>query len=378
MPAGSGPRRILVTGGAGFIGSHLVDALILKGHTVRVLDALVPQVHRHGDTWPPWLSAEVERLRGDVSDTEVWPKALEGIDIVYHLAAEVGVGQSMYEIVRYVNANAMGTAQLLERLARGGHSIQKLIVASSMCVYGEGAYGTRSGGRVFPRGRSVARLTARQWEMYDHSEARLTPLPTTEDTPLHPTSIYAISKRDQEEMCLAVGRAYNLPTVALRFFSVYGPRQALANPYTGVAAIFSSRLLNGNSPLIFEDGMQSRDFVHVKDVVQALVLCLERDSAHYEAINIGTGRRTTILDVAQTLIRELGVSVRPRILDQFRTGDIRHCFADVGKAQRLLGYQPAVTLEDGIGDLVEWVRRQTSDDGVERATAELVARGLTH
>ena len=371
-------KKILVTGGAGFIGAHLVAALVLKRHTVRVLDALVPQVHGPGADWPTWLPPEVERLRRDVSDPEIWHEALRGIDVVYHLGAEVGVGQSMYEIARYMNANAMGTAHLLQTLVRGKRSLQKLIVASSMSVYGEGAYRASTGETVYPQLRSSARLAARQWEMLDHLERPLRPIPTAEDKPLFPTSIYAISKRTQEEMCLAVGRAYQIPTIALRFFNVYGPCQALSNPYTGVMAIFSSRLLNGKAPLIFEDGQQSRDFVHVTDVVQALLLCLERDSANYEAMNVGTGRAVTILDAAKALSRELGVNVEPQIVNQFREGDVRHCFADIRKAQRLLGYRPTVTFEDGIGDLVQWVRRQSADDQLELATAELRARGLTH
>lgn len=372
-------KKVLVTGGAGFIGSHLVDVLVSKGHQVRILDALVSQVHGQNADWPAWLPPEVEKLRGDVSDTQIWLKALKGIDVIYHLAAEVGVGQSMYEIVRYMNANTLGTAHLLEILARGEHAIQKLVVASSMSIYGEGAYRTRDGQKLYPQLRSNARLVARQWEMYNsHSEEPLMPIPTAEDKPLYPTSIYAISKRDQEEMCLSVGRAYKIPTIALRFFNVYGPRQALSNPYTGVAAIFSGRLLNGKAPMIFEDGLQSRDFIHVKDIVQGLYLCMERDQANYEAINIGTGRQLTILDVTRALIRELEVNVEPQIVNQFREGDIRHCFADITKAQRLLGYQPTVKFEEGVGDLVEWVRRQNAEDRVETAAAELAARGLTH
>jgi dTDP-L-rhamnose 4-epimerase len=370
--------KILVTGGAGFIGSHLVDALLLRGHQVRVLDALVPQVHGPNALWPSWVPAEVEKMLGDVTGISTWSKALKGIDVVYHLAAEVGVGQSMYEITRYMNANTMGTANLLELLARGDFSAQKLIVASSMSIYGEGAYRNGRGEKIYPQLRSPARLAERKWEMFDsNSEEPLLPIPTSEDKPLYPTSIYAISKRDQEEMCLSVGRAYKIPTIALRFVNVYGPRQALSNPYTGVAAIFSGRLLNGKPPMIFEDGLQSRDFVHVKDIVQGLLLCMERDEANYEAINIGTGRQFAILDMAKALIRELNVNVEPQIVNQFREGDIRHCFADITKARRLLGYQPQVTFEKGVGDLVEWVSRQNAEDRVEAAAAELTAHGLT-
>jgi dTDP-L-rhamnose 4-epimerase len=370
--------RILVTGGAGFIGSHLVDALMAKGHTIRVLDALVPQVHGKDARWPSWLPNEVEKILGDVRDPSAWTQALAGIDVVYHLAAEVGVGQSMYEITRYMEANTMGTAILLEHLSRGNHSVQKLIVASSMSIYGEGAYVTNEGKVVYPSLRSPRALAERQWDRFDsYSNSPLVPIATSEDKPIRPTSIYAISKRDQEEMCLAIGQAYNIPTVALRFFNVYGPRQALSNPYTGVVAIFGNRVLNRKPPLIFEDGLQSRDFVHVRDIVQALILAMQCPEANYEAINVGTGHRTSILEVAETLIRKLKVSVEPQIVSQFRAGDIRHCFADISKAQRLLGYQPSVTFEDGMGELIEWMGKQTSEDKVELATAELAARGLT-
>lgn len=370
--------RVLVTGGAGFIGSHLVDELLARGHDVRILDALVSQVHGENAAWPSWLPQGIEKMRGDVRDPVVWKEALQGIEIVYHLAAEVGVGQSMYEITRYVEANTMGTAHLLELLTRGEHTVQKLVVASSMSIYGEGAYQKMDGQLVYPKDRSLANLANRQWEMVlPGSNELLFPIPTSEDKPLHPTSIYAISKRDQEEMCLAIGQAYNLPTTALRFFNVYGSRQALSNPYTGVAAIFSSRLLNGKPPLIFEDGLQSRDFVHVRDIVQALVLAMECEQANYEAINVGTGRSISIMKVAETLIDELNLEIEPAAVHKFRAGDIRHCFADISKAERLLGYRPQVAFEAGMGDLIEWLGEQSAEDKVDSATAELAARGLT-
>jgi dTDP-L-rhamnose 4-epimerase len=371
--------KILVTGGAGFIGSHLVDALVADGHTVRVLDALVPQVHGEDSKWPTRLPPQVEKIQGDVKYLSAWRKALAGVEVVYHLAAEVGVGQSMYEITRYVAANTMGTANLLQLLASRDYSVQKLIVASSMSIYGEGAYRVRNGNIVYPPLRPLDRLAEKKWDLVlPGSSETLEPIPTPEDKPLHPTSIYAISKRDQEEMCLAVGKAYEIPTVALRFFNVYGPRQSLSNPYTGVAAIFSSRLLNDKPPIVFEDGLQSRDFVHVKDIVQGLLLALERDEANYEAVNLGTGRCLTILEMAQALIGKLNVPVRPQILGQYRKGDIRHCFADICKAQKLLGYRPTVAFEDGIGDLVEWIKQQTATDEVETAISELAVRGLTN
>jgi dTDP-L-rhamnose 4-epimerase len=369
----------LVTGGAGFIGSHLVDELIAKGKNIRILDALVPQVHGEGADWPAWTPTEVEKMRGDVRDPEVWLKALQGVDQVYHLAAEVGVGQSMYEIARYMEANTMGTAHLLEILARGNRKIERLVVASSMSIYGEGAYRTSSGETVFPVEREPGMIARREWEMTLPGEKQaLTPIPTSEEKPLRPTSIYAISKRDQEEMCLSVGKAYHIPTTALRFFNVYGPRQALSNPYTGVAAIFSSRLLNGKQPLIFEDGLQSRDFIHAKDIVQGLILAMECESANNEAINIGGGGSTSVRKVAEVLAEKLGLSVEPQIVNKFRAGDIRHCFADISKAERLMGFRPTISFEDGMGDLIGWLRQQTAVDRVDVAAAELENRGLTY
>jgi len=371
-------KSILVTGGAGFIGSHLVEALVSLGHRVKVLDLLIPQVHGRDAQVPRYLPDGVEFLNGDVVDSEAWRWALDGVDVVFHEAAEVGVGQSMYDIVRYMRANTLGTAILLELLATGDYPVKKLVVASSMSIYGEGAYECASCGPVYPRLRATEQLLEREWEMRcPNCGQAVVPVPTGEDKPLYPTSIYAISKRDQEEMCLAVGRAYSIPTVALRYFNTYGPRQALSNPYTGVAAIFSSRLLNGNPPLIFEDGLQSRDFVHVSDIVQANLLAMENGRADYEVFNVGTGRQATVLDVARTLSDALAVEVAPQIVGKFREGDIRHCFADISKARRVLGYEPRVSFEDGFSDLARWVSRQHSLDLVDEATRELEERGLT-
>jgi dTDP-L-rhamnose 4-epimerase len=371
-------KNILVTGGAGFIGSHLVEELVALGHRVKVLDLLVPQVHGPDVQTPKYLPDGVDFVKGDVGDAAAWRWALRDVDIVFHEAAEVGVGQSMYEIVRYVRANTLGTAVMLELLATGEYPIEKLIVASSMSIYGEGAYDCPSCGPVFPELRAAERLLQRKWEMAcPHCGETAAPIPTGEDKPLLPTSIYAISKRDQEEMCLSIGRAYGIPTVALRYFNVYGPRQALSNPYTGVAAIFSSRLLNGNPPLIFEDGLQSRDFVHVSDIVRANVLAMQNGRADYGVFNIGTGRPLTVLDVAYALSEALGVVIGPAIVGKFREGDIRHCYSDISKARRVLGYEPRVVFEDGISDLVKWVGMQESQDLVERATGELDKRGLT-
>jgi dTDP-L-rhamnose 4-epimerase len=369
--------KVLVTGGAGFIGSHLVKALVRRGHQVTILDALVPQVHGPNPQWPDHLPGGVTLLRGNVTDVSAWQQALHGADIVYHLAAEVGVGQSMYEIVRYMNANTLGTSILWELLAAGTYRPQKVIVASSMSIYGEGAYQCPSCGPVAPRLRSEEQLERRQWEVLcSRCGAQLRPIPTDEDKPLQPTSVYAISKRDQEELSLSIGRAYNIPTVALRFFNAYGPGQSLSNPYTGAAAIFCSRLLNQKQPLIFEDGCQSRDFIHVSDIVQGLLLALERDEANYQAFNLGTGIQHTILDIAMMLAKGLNLDIQPDIVNKYRAGDIRHCYADIAKARRLLGFEPQVSFDDGVPDLAQWVRSQTATDLVEQARVELEKRGL--
>jgi dTDP-L-rhamnose 4-epimerase len=369
-------RNVLVTGGAGFIGSHLVDALIAQGHRVRVLDALVSQVH--GDERPKHLHPEAEFIFGDVCDGAKLRQALEGIDVVYHQAAEVGVGQSMYELQKYVQANTFGTSVLLEAIVERRDQIRKIVVASSMSIYGEGAYQDESG-IVYPQIRPASQLSERRWEVEsEQTGLALKPVGTSEDKPLFPTSVYAITKQDQEQLFLVVGRAYKIPAVALRYFNVYGTRQALSNPYTGVCAIFSSRLLNNQAPVIFEDGGQTRDFTHVTDIVQANLLAMQTDAADYQAINVGTGRATSIAQVALLLAEGLGKDLKPEIVGKYREGDIRHCVADISRARRFLGYEPKVSLEQGIPELLEWVREQKATDNVATATAEMETRSLVH
>ena len=367
--------HILITGGAGFIGSHLADDLIRRGHRVRALDLLAPQVHGDSGERPAYLHPDVELQRGDVRDRDAVRRALEHVDAVYHLAAAVGVGQSMYEIAHYTSTNNLGTAVLLEELAR--RPVQRLVVASSMSLYGEGLYADAAGAVVEGQERPLAQLRTAEWELRDDAGGLLTPLPTPETKTPSLSSVYALSKYDQERLCLMIGRAYGIPTVALRFFNVFGTRQALSNPYTGVLAIFASRLLNGRAPLIFEDGLQRRDFVSVADVVQACRLALEVPEADGRAFNVGSGRSYTVRDVAQMVQDALGRPVAPDICGKYRVGDIRHCFADITLARDVLGYAPQVMLEDGLAELAGWLRDQTAQDRVADASRELAARGLT-
>lgn len=371
-------RNVLVTGGAGFVGSHLVDALVERGDRVRVLDNLDPQVHGPGRTPPAWLNPRAELTVGDVRDPDAIAKAMDGADVIYHLAAAVGVGQSMYRVADYTATNTMGTANLLQALIDREMQPRRLVVASSMSIYGEGRY-TRPDGRApTATQRSPEALKAHDWEMRDEDGTALAPAPTDEAKPLDPTSIYALTKADQEKMVLQIGAAYAIPSVALRFFNIYGPRQALSNPYTGVAAIFSARLLNGQAPLIFEDGEQRRDFVSVHDIVRALLLAAERDEAVGRAINVGSGRAVSVKEVASTLARTLGSDVEPQVNGRYRVGDIRNCWADVSLARETLGYEPRVTFEAGMQELVGWLKEQERPEStLERHAEELAARGLT-
>ena len=367
--------RVLITGGAGFIGSHLADRLIERGARVRILDSLEAQVHPER-LRPGYLHPEAELAVGDVRDKEAVLAALEGIDAVYHLAARVGVGQSMYEIEGYTSANAVGTAVLLEALV--DRPVKRLVVASSMSIYGEGRVLDGSGRGVDPPERTREQLAAGRWELLDPWGRPMRPAPTPEEKRPTLASVYALSKYDQERLCLMFGAAYRGPVVALRFFNVYGTRQSLSNPYTGVLAIFASRLLNGKAPVIFEDGFQRRDFVSVHDVTQACLLALESGRAPGHAINVGSGRSFTVREVAEALAGVLGrQGITPQIAGKYRVGDIRHCFADFGRARELLGYEPRVRFEAGLGELAAWLRGQVAVDKVDVATDELTARGLT-
>ena len=367
--------RVLITGGAGFIGSHLADHLLRSGHHVRVLDSLLPPVHLRAAR-PDYLSSDVELIVGDVRDERVVGAALERTDTVFHFAARVGVGQSMYEIREYISTNTTGTANLLQCLI--DRPVERLVVASSMSIYGEGFYRTPDGEPATPAPRSLERIRKGFWEPLSADGRQLVPVPTPESKTPDLASVYALSKFDQEHLCLMLGAAYGIATVALRFFNVYGTRQALSNPYTGVLAIFASRLLNRRPPLVFEDGRQRRDFVSVHDVVRACVLALERpaDMVAGRAFNIGSGTARTVSEVAHTLATGLEVDIEPEITGRYRVGDVRHCFADTSQAERYLGYHASVPLQEGLRELTEWLRSQPADY-VARASLELARRGLT-
>ena len=366
-------KNVLVTGGAGFIGSHLVDALVKEGHNVVIYDNLEQQVH---DKRPDYLNEHAEFVSGDIRDRDKLKEIIEDVDVIFHQAAVVGVGQSMYLIEKYVDVNTLGTAKLLDILANEEHRVQKLIIASSMSIYGEGKYECEDCGIVYPGLRPDEQLKNRQWEMKCPDCGKIVrPVSTDENKPLQPTSIYAITKKDQEEMCLLTGRTYGIPTVALRYFNIYGPRQSLSNPYTGVCAIFSSRIKNDNPPLIFEDGLQTRDFINIKDVVQANLLVMKSSRANYGAFNVGTEIPTSILNIADTLIRLYGKDLAPEIVNKYRSGDIRHCYADISKIRKL-GFKPQIGFIEGMKELAEWGETQEAVDRFEEAHRKLINKGL--
>ncbi|MEZ2298501.1 NAD-dependent epimerase/dehydratase family protein [Variovorax sp. RCC_210] len=368
-------QHILITGGAGFIGSHVADELLSHGYRVRVLDNLAPQVHGDSGRRPDYLEADVELVVGDVCDPAAVRQALKGIDAVYHFASAVGVGQSMYEVSHYTRVNNLGTAVLMEALI--AQPVKRLVVASSMSLYGEGLYRGAGGELRTVQERPLDQLRRGDWEFRDDDGVALLPAATPEDKAPALASVYALSKFDQERMCLMIGRAYSIPVVALRFFNAYGPRQALSNPYTGVLAIFAARLLNDSPPKIFEDGFQQRDFVSVYDLARACRLSLEMPDAAGEVFNIGSGEPRTVRDIAERVAQAVGKDrLAPEITGKYRVGDIRHCFADIGKARRVLGYSPRVALDDGLAELAAWLEGQAAVDRVAQASAELAARGL--
>lgn len=368
-------RKILITGGAGFIGSFLVDELVDLGYDVRILDNLEEQVHQGQK--PKYLNKQADFIKGDVRNYSDLQKVIEGIDAIFHLASAVGVGQSNYQIKKYVDSNVLGTANLLDLLVNTKHQVKKFITISSMTGYGEGNYLCSKCGVVRPPLREEKQLKKKDWNLYcQNCSSVVVPISTDESALDFPNSIYGFSKKAQQDMAFIIGKLYNIPTVVLRGFNIYGPRQSLSNPYTGVTAIFISRLRNNQPAIVYEDGLQTRDFVSVHDVVNAFILSLEKNEANFQIFNIGFGKGTTILEVAQTLSKLMGKSGLIRVNQEFRKNDIRHCFADISKAKKLLGWEPKVSLEAGFKELIEWSETEKAEDKFSQAQKELKQKGL--
>lgn len=374
--------NVLITGGAGFIGSRLALKLLGMGHVITVLDTLSEQIHgvdpEKNSPLYQSISNKVKFIRGSVCEQSAWEQALIGQDAIVHLAAETGTGQSMYEIKRYVDVNVGGTALMLDLLANSTHSIKKVIVASSRSIYGEGKYRSEKLGVVYPESRSDQDLRAGRFDpRCPETGDVLTLLPTDEDSKLHPSSVYGITKLNQEQMVMTVCASLGIAASALRYQNVYGPGQSLKNPYTGILSIFSTRIKNHNSINIFEDGKESRDFVYIDDVVDATILALVREQANGEIFGIGSGIATDVLTVAHTLARKYEISVPIEVSGSYRLGDIRHNFADLSKARKLLGFEPKVTFEEGVGRFVDWVNSQEVErDRYEESIEEMKKKGL--
>jgi dTDP-L-rhamnose 4-epimerase len=367
------PKRVLVTGGAGFIGRHLSRALLERGDRVRVLDSLIEQVHP-ARTRPDELPADAELLVGDIRDEAAVRKALAGVDQVVHLAAEVGVGQSMYAVERYTSVNELGTAVLFQQLI--DQPVERVVVASSMSIYGEGLYRTQQG-RLVEDVVRVGRNPDGGWDPLDDEGRPLRPVRTPETKASALKSVYAIGKFVQERMTLTLTRQYGMSGAALRLWNAYGPGQALSNPYTGVLAIFAARIANGQAPMVFEDGQQRRDFVHVRDVARAFLLALDHPQADGQVFNIGSGEDRTVEEVALLQASAMGrPDIVPEITDKARAGDIRHCIPDLAKARETLGYRAQEDFGEGLAELAEWVARQEAHDRVGQARQELELRGL--
>lgn len=375
FPNGSQLREtVLVTGGAGFIGRHISQELLRRGARVRVLDNLIEQVHGDQPSSPD-LSADVELTRCDIRDRDSVALALRGVDSVIHLAAEVGVGQSMYAVERYTSVNELGSAILFEALIE--QPVRRVVTASSMSIYGEGLYQDADGNLVDNAERKSSGPGQKIWDPVDVDGRPLRPLPTPEWKRPSLASIYALGKYVQERQTLLMTETYGMEGICLRLFNVYGPGQALSNPYTGVLAIFASRLLNRQPPLIFEDGEQRRDFVHVRDVARAFADALTKPGISGEVFNIGSGHDRSIRGIAGSIARAMGVSeIEPQIVGKSRTGDIRHCFCDGARAAEKLGFVATQDFEEGLAELAEWVAPQTAQDRVEQARSELELRGL--
>lgn len=368
-------KRVLVTGGAGFIGSHIVDKLVSSGYKVRILDSLTPQVHQ--GKVPAYINRKAEFIHGDVTNLDDIKKAVKDIDVIFHEAAIVGVGQSMYQIENYVFQNSLGTARLLNYLANNKNSVKRILVASSMSAYGEGLYKCQNCGLIRPPLRGDEQMKRNNWELScPNCNTTLTPIGIPESQAFLCNSVYAVTKQSQEDMVMIFGKAYGIPTTALRYFNVYGPRQSLSNPYTGVAAIFSSRLKNNHPPVIYEDGLQTRDFISVYDIADANVFCLENDKSFEKVFNLGTGKPVAIKEIAEILAKLMEKNIKPEITGKFRSGDVRHCSADISLIKSQLGWEPKWIFEKGMEDLIKWGKDIESEDLFDQASWELNSKGL--
>ncbi len=375
-------KKILITGGAGFIGSNLSLSLIDKGYDITVLDNLSQQIHGDNPESTSELYQSIKHkvnfINGDVTSKADWEKAINDNEVIVHLAAETGTGQSMYQIKRYTDVNIGGTALMLDILASSKHAVKKVVVASSRAIYGEGRYFSEKLGYVYPESRSNERMLAGNFEVnINGSDEVLKLMSTDEESKIHPTSVYGITKQNQEQMIMTVCTALNIAPVAFRYQNVYGPGQSLKNPYTGILSIFSTQIKNGKSINIFEDGKESRDFVFIDDVVNATIKGIENESANGQVFNVGTGIATSVIEVAETLIKNYGVEVPVQITGNFRIGDIRHNFADISKISSLLDFTPKVTFEDGIRQFTDWVNQQEIQQSrYEESLNEMKSKGL--
>ena len=372
-------KNVLITGGAGFIGSRLCEKLFDKGYHITVLDNLSAQVHGNNESVLfEKIKDKCSFIKGDVCNKKIWPVALKGQDILIHLAAETGTGQSMYELSKYNNVNIMGTTNMLDCLAQENHNVKKIIIASSRAIYGEGKYMCSDHGATYPQERSELLMQKGDFDpkcMICDIDLRL--VGTDEKSKINPLSIYAMNKYCQEMMVMLMGKRLNIPTVSLRYQNVYGPGQSLSNPYTGIISIFSTRLLNGNNLDIYEDGLESRDFVFVDDAVDATILCMQSANADGEIFNVGSGKNTTVIEVAQSLIRLLDSQGKTSTSGKYRLGDIRHNYADITKIHNILGYSPKYSFQDGLAEFVKWVQNQKIvEDNYEESVKELKDKGL--
>ena len=372
-------KNILITGGAGFIGSRLCEKLFDQGNKITVLDNLSEQIHGNGESFLfNKIKDKCTFIKGDVRDKNDWAHAIKNQEIIIHLAAETGTGQSMYEVEKYTNVNVIGTSHMIEILANSNHNVKKIIVASSRSIYGEGKYNCKTHGVQYPSKRKEEDMKKGEFNpKCSMCNSSLNVLPTDEQSKIHPSSIYGINKQQQEQMVMLMGESLSIPSISFRYQNVYGPGQSLSNPYTGILSIFSTRILNGNDLDIYEDGEETRDFVYIEDAVDATILGIEKEEANGNIFNVGSGVSTSVLDVANTLKRLYNSEINITISGKFRLGDIRHNFADLSKLKDILGFTPKYNFERGITEFVNWVKTQeVMEDKYEKSIQQLKNKGL--